>query len=79
VRFMESALYVVLAWLIGIAVGRTTKTVKPIEKPGPISQMIAVGEVEELHAQLAEHLSDRFDPDEAVNKATDILAKVYLG
>jgi hypothetical protein len=36
-------------------------------------------DVEEIYSQLIEHLSERFiDPTEAVNKATDILAKYYL-
>jgi len=40
---------------------------------------LSVEEVEQIYAQLAEHLADRFDPIEAMNRATDILAKYYLG
>lgn len=75
---METMLYVFLAWLIGIAVGYIlSRPAKPQTKTATnVKQMIPVGDVQELHAQLSEHFSDNMDPDEAVNKATDILAKI---
>ncbi len=40
---------------------------------------MTVVSVEELYAQLMEHLNDRYtDPVEAINKATQLLAKYYL-
>jgi len=40
---------------------------------------ITITSVEEIYAQLIEHLSDRFsDPTEATNRATRFLAKYYL-
>ena len=32
----------------------------------------------EIYVLLVEHLLDRFEPDEAVNRATRIFAKYYL-
>jgi len=41
--------------------------------------MITIASVEEIYAQLIEHLGDRFsDPIEATNKATSFLTKYYL-
>jgi uncharacterized protein YutD len=46
---------------------------------GESMDILTVEEVETTHAQLVEHLADRFDPEEAVNRATTILTKYYLG
>lgn len=35
-------------------------------------------EEETIYGQLIEHLADRYGPEDAVNRATDILAKFYL-
>jgi len=40
---------------------------------------ITIASVEEIYAQLIEHLGDRFsDPTEATNRATGFLSKYYL-
>ena len=41
-------------------------------------ETLTVEEAEEIYAQLVEHLADRFDFPEAMNRATDILGKFYL-
>jgi len=44
-----------------------------------LQDMITITSVEEIYAQLIEHLGDRFsDPIEATNKATSFLTKYYL-
>jgi hypothetical protein len=45
-----------------------------------MSTCITIANVEEIYSQLMEHLSDRFtDHIDAINKATNFLAKYYLG
>jgi len=40
---------------------------------------ITIASVEEIYAQLIEHLGDRFsDPVEATNRATHFLTKYYI-
>jgi len=77
---METMLYVVAAWLLGVVVGYllTKPQKKTVEAHGSVDQMIPVQEVEEIHSQLSEHFADRFEPDDAVNRATDTLSKYYL-
>jgi len=40
---------------------------------------ISIASIEEIYAQLIEHIGDRFsDPVEATNRATHFLTKYYL-
>lgn len=44
-----------------------------------LQHMITVDRIEKTYSQLIEHFSDRFaEPTEAINKATQFLAKYYL-
>jgi hypothetical protein len=44
-----------------------------------LQHMMTIARAEKIHSQLMEHLNDRFtEPTEAINKATQFLAKYYL-
>jgi hypothetical protein len=49
------------------------------EREMTLLNVLTIASVEEIYAQLIEHLGERFpDPIEATNKATYFLTKFYL-